>query len=210
MPWVPAAPVFGLMGLVLAFGIYRYVVRQPEGTGAMIEIAQAIHTGAMVFLWKEYSVLVAFVAAAAIPLALFLTPATALAFASGAVSSMLAGYFGMEAATRANVRTAQAAFKAGQDRALAVAFFGGSVMGLSIASLGLVGLGLLFIFVGDPLVISGFSMGASSVALFARGGGGIFTKSADVGADLVGKVEAGIPEDDPRNPAVIADNVGDN
>ncbi len=164
----------------------------------------------MAFLRKEYSILVWFVLVVAILLAVFITPLTALAFISGGVCSMLAGFFGMKAATRANVRTANAARESGRDKALSVAFYGGSVMGLSIASLGLVGLGLLFILVPDPIVINGFAMGASSIALFARVGGGIYTKSADVGADLVGKVEAGIPEDDPRNPAVIADNVGDN
>jgi len=135
---------------------------------------------------------------------------TALAFVSGAICSMLAGFIGMKAATKANVRTAQAAKTIGRDKALSVAFYGGSVMGLTIASLGLVGLGIFYWVFRDPLVINGFAMGASSIALFARVGGGIYTKSADVGADLVGKVEAGIPEDDPRNPAVIADNVGDN
>jgi K(+)-stimulated pyrophosphate-energized sodium pump len=137
-------------------------------------------------------------------------PLTALAFISGAVCSMLAGFIGMQAATQANVRTAAAANKGGRDKALAVAFYGGSVMGLTIASLGILGLGLFFLRWPDPVIINGFAMGASSIALFARVGGGIYTKSADVGADLVGKVEAGIPEDDPRNPAVIADNVGDN
>jgi K(+)-stimulated pyrophosphate-energized sodium pump len=176
----------------------------------MTEIAEAIHTGAMAFLKKEYSILVWFIAVVAAVLAIGIGSLTALAFVSGATCSMLAGFIGMKAATKANVRTAAAANKVGRDRALAVAFYGGSVMGLTIASLGLVGLGLLFLRWPDPVVISGFAMGASSIALFARVGGGIYTKSADVGADLVGKVEAGIPEDDPRNPAVIADNVGDN
>jgi K(+)-stimulated pyrophosphate-energized sodium pump len=204
------APVAGALGLVLALGIYRYVVAQPAGTGAMVDIAAEIHTGAMVFLRKEYTILVGFVVVVALLLAWAIHPYTALAFVSGAVCSMLAGYFGMEAATRANVRTANAAAKEGRDRALAVAFYGGSVMGLSIAALGLLGVSAYYLGFGDPLVINGFAMGASSIALFARVGGGIYTKSADVGADLVGKVEAGIPEDDPRNPAVIADNVGDN
>src|SRR5207247_7094245 len=135
---------------------------------------------------------------------------TALAFGSGATCSMLAGFIGMPAATKANVRTTEAARAVGRDKALAAAFYGGSVMGLTIASLGILGLGLFFLRWPEPLVINGFAMGASSIALFARVGGGIFTKSADVGADLVGKIEAGIPEDDPRNPGVIADNVGDN
>ncbi len=210
MTAVTFAPLLGLLGLAMALVMYRYVVAQPSGTAVMADIANQIHTGAMAFLRKEYSILVWFVMVVAILLAVFITPLTALAFISGSVCSMLAGLFGMKAATRANVRTANAARERGRDRALAVAFYGGSVMGLSIASLGLVGLGLFFLFVPDPLVINGFAMGASSIALFARVGGGIYTKSADVGADLVGKVEAGIPEDDPRNPAVIADNVGDN
>jgi K(+)-stimulated pyrophosphate-energized sodium pump len=204
------APLLGLLGLAMALIMYRYVVAQPSGTAVMTDIANQIHTGAMAFLRKEYSILVWFMVVVAIVLGVFITPLTALAFISGGVCSMLAGFFGMKAATRANVRTANAAREAGRDKALSVAFYGGSVMGLSIASLGLVGLGLFFLFVPDPIVINGFAMGASSIALFARVGGGIYTKSADVGADLVGKVEAGIPEDDPRNPAVIADNVGDN
>jgi len=210
MTWIALAPVLGLAGLAMALALYRYVVAQPTGTAAMEAISDQIHTGAMAFLRKEYSILVWFVAAVAVALALAISPLTALAFVSGGLCSMLAGFFGMKAATRANVRTAAAANKVGRDRALAVAFYGGSVMGLSVASLGLLGLGLWTWLVPDPTVVSGFAMGASSVALFARVGGGIYTKSADVGADLVGKVEAGIPEDDPRNPAVIADNVGDN
>ncbi len=207
---VVVAPMGGVLGLALAFLVYRYVVVQPPGTGAMIEIAAEIHTGAMVFLRKEYTILAGFIVIVGLLLAVVIHPLTALAFASGAVCSMLAGYFGMQSATLANVRTANAAAKEGRDRALAVAFYGGSVMGLSIASLGLIGVSLYYLTAGTPLVINGFAMGASSIALFARVGGGIYTKSADVGADLVGKVEAGIPEDDPRNPAVIADNVGDN
>ena len=210
MSWIPFAPALGLLGLALAFGIYRYVLRQPEGSGPMLEISAAIHTGAMVFLRKEYSVLVWFILVVGVLLGFLIGPFTALAFASGAVSSMLAGFFGMKAATKANVRTAAAANKVGRDKALSVAFFGGSVMGLCVASLGLFGVAVFYLAYGNPLVINGFAMGASSIALFARVGGGIYTKSADVGADLVGKVEAGIPEDDPRNPAVIADNVGDN
>jgi K(+)-stimulated pyrophosphate-energized sodium pump len=204
------APALGVLGLVMAFGLYRYVVAQPSGTVAMAEIAEQIHTGAMAFLRKEYSILVWFVLVVAGLLALSIGPLTALAFASGSLCSMMAGFFGMKAATQANVRTAAAAHKGGRDKALAVAFYGGSVMGLSVASLGLLGLGAFALAFGDPLIVNGFAMGASSIALFARVGGGIYTKSADVGADLVGKVEAGIPEDDPRNPAVIADNVGDN
>jgi K(+)-stimulated pyrophosphate-energized sodium pump len=204
-----AAIVVGALGLVLALGIYRHVVAQPPGSGAMIEIAEQIHLGAMVFLRKEYTILLGFIVVVGVLLALAIHPWTAAAFASGAFCSMLAGLFGMKAATKANVRTAHAAAQGGRDRALAVAFYGGSVMGLAIAALGLMGLAIYGL-TRDPVIINGFAMGASSIALFARVGGGIYTKSADVGADLVGKVEAGIPEDDPRNPAVIADNVGDN
>jgi len=204
------APVLGALGLLMAFVLYRYVVAQPAGSGLMTEIADAIETGAMAFLRKEYSILVWFIVVVAALLSLGIGTRTALAFISGAVFSMLAGFIGMKAATKANVRTAQAARTVGRDKALAVAFFGGSVMGLTIAALGILGLGLFFLRWQDPVIISGFAMGASSIALFARVGGGIYTKSADVGADLVGKIEAGIPEDDPRNPAVIADNVGDN
>jgi K(+)-stimulated pyrophosphate-energized sodium pump len=176
----------------------------------MIGIAEAIHTGAMAFLRREYSILVGFIVVVAALLSFAIGVRTALAFVTGALCSMLAGFVGMKAATKANVRTAEAARSKGRDKALAIAFFGGSVMGLTIAALGILGLGLFFLRWPEPLVINGFAMGASSIALFARVGGGIFTKSADVGADLVGKIEAGIPEDDPRNPAVIADNVGDN
>jgi K(+)-stimulated pyrophosphate-energized sodium pump len=207
---VQLAPVVGVLGLVMAWLVYRHVTAQPAGSAAMVEISDQIHTGAMAFLRREYSILVWFVIIVAILLGAAIHPLTALAFVAGGVCSMLAGFFGMKAATRANVRTANAAREAGRDKALAVAFYGGSVMGLTIASLGILGLGVLFLLFGDPLIINGFAMGASSIALFARVGGGIYTKSADVGADLVGKVEAGIPEDDPRNPAVIADNVGDN
>ncbi len=204
------APVVGLLGLLMALGVYRHVVAQPAGGGLMVEIADAIHTGAMAFIRKEYAILVWFIVVVAALLTLAIGRYTALAFVSGAICSMLAGFVGMTAATKANVRTTEAARTVGRDKALAVAFYGGSVMGLTIASLGILGLGLFFLRWQDPVVINGFAMGASSIALFARVGGGIYTKSADVGADLVGKVEAGIPEDDPRNPAVIADNVGDN
>jgi K(+)-stimulated pyrophosphate-energized sodium pump len=210
MTAITFSPVLGLLGLAMALAMYRYVVAQPAGTAVMADISAQIHTGAMAFLRKEYSILVWFVVAVAILLAVFISPLTALAFIGGGLCSMLAGFFGMKAATKANVRTASAARDAGLDKALSVAFYGGSVMGLSIASLGILGLGVLFLLFPEPIVINGFAMGASSIALFARVGGGIYTKSADVGADLVGKVEAGIPEDDPRNPAVIADNVGDN
>ncbi len=210
MPLTVSAPILGGIGLVMAFAVYRYVVAQPAGSGLMTEIADAIEDGAMTFLRKEYSILVWFIVVVAVLLSLGIGSRTALAFVSGAICSMLAGFVGMKAATKANVRTAQAARAFGRDKALAVAFFGGSVMGLTIAALGILGLGLFFLRWQDPVIINGFAMGASSIALFARVGGGIYTKSADVGADLVGKIEAGIPEDDPRNPAVIADNVGDN
>jgi len=206
--------VFGVIGLAVAWFIYRDVLKYHAGEGKVLEIAEAIHHGAMVFMRREYSVLIIFIAVVALLLILSLGIYTTVAFLVGAFCSGLAGYIGMFSATRANVRTATAAQEKGAAKALQVAFYGGSVMGLTIASLGLLGLGTLYLFFGgDPETahaIHGFGMGASSVALFSRVGGGIFTKSADVGADLVGKVEAGIPEDDPRNPGVIADNVGDN
>ncbi len=206
-------PYFGLAGLLLALMFYIYIRKLPEGNELMKELAKSIHDGAMVFLKREYSYLYKFVIIVFILLAIFISWKTAIAFLGGAICSMLAGLIGMEAATRANVRTAEAARSQGQAKALMVAFLGGEVMGLAVASLGLLGVGIAFYFYGDPETIqyiSGFAMGASSIALFARVGGGIFTKTADIGADLVGKVEAGIPEDDPRNPGVIADNVGDN
>ncbi|MFQ6671829.1 MAG: sodium-translocating pyrophosphatase, partial [Candidatus Tectimicrobiota bacterium] len=205
------APMLGIFGLVIAGLIYAYIRNQSPGNELMVEISEAIHEGAMVFLRREYFYLVFFIAAVFTGLAFFINTWTAIAFLFGALCSMLAGYFGMEAATRANVRTSAAANLYGQAKALAVAFSGGAVMGLSVASLGLVGIGVFFFLFADkdPSIIFGFAMGASSIALFARVGGGIYTKTADVGADLVGKVEAGIPEDDPRNPGVIADNVGD-
>lgn len=205
-------PVFGIAGLLVAFIIYRIIVGQPDGTEKMRDIAAQIHLGAMTFLKREYTVLSFFIAVVFVLLGFFLGWQTAVAFLSGAICSVLAGLFGMRAATRANVRTAQAAKERGQGAALLTAFDGGAVMGVSVASLGLIGVGVFFVLFGDPehaRIINGFAMGASSIALFARVGGGIYTKAADVGADLVGKVEAGIPEDDPRNPGVIADNVGD-
>jgi len=203
------APVLGVVGLVVAGFIYFGIVRLPAGSERMKEIADSIHLGAMVFLKREYTIVLIFVAVIFVVLALVLPILTAVAFLSGAAFSMIAGFFGMKAATRANVRTTQAAKEGGTGAALTVAFNGGAVMGISVASLGLLGIGIWYMVTQDPVIINGFAMGASSIALFARVGGGIFTKSADVGADLVGKVEAGIPEDDPRNPAVIADNVGD-
>jgi K(+)-stimulated pyrophosphate-energized sodium pump len=208
------APFLGILGLIIAFLIYLYVKRQPNGTDLMQELEGMIHTGAMAFLRREYFVLVFFIAAVFLLLLGFISWKTAIAFVTGAFCSMLAGFSGMTAATRGNSRTAEAANKKGQAQALNVSYFSGSVMGLAVASLGLLGLGFWFwIYGGDPdtaQYINGFAMGASSIALFARVGGGVYTKAADVGADLVGKVEAGIPEDDPRNPGVIADNVGDN
>jgi K(+)-stimulated pyrophosphate-energized sodium pump len=220
--WTEWAWLLGLLGLAFAAGLYRYVRSQPEGSELMVDLARQIHDGAMAFLRREYTVLAGFVAVVAILLGLAIGWGTTVAYVGGAVSSVLAGFFGMKAATRANVRTACAANTEGQGKALRVAFFGGAVMGLSVAALGLLGLGVLYwIFAASAVpgtgefpafaeIVSGFAMGASSIALFARVGGGIYTKAADVGADLVGKVEAGIPEDDPRNPATIADNVGDN
>jgi K(+)-stimulated pyrophosphate-energized sodium pump len=207
--------VLGVFGLFCAFLVYNKMKAAPAGSGKVVEIGDQIHLGAMVFMKAEYSRLAIFCVICIIALGLSdLGWATASAFFLGAICSASAGYIGMYAATKANVRTATAAQDQGASSALTVAFFGGSVMGLTVASMGLLGLGILYLVFGsDPHtahVIHGFGMGASSVALFSRVGGGIFTKSADVGADLVGKLEAGIPEDDPRNPGVIADNVGDN
>lgn len=205
------AIILGVVGLGVALLIYRYITSQSAGSDLMIEISDAIHEGAMVFLRKEYQILVVFIVVVFLLLLAFISLGASIAFLCGAGCSMLAGFLGMKAATRANVRTSQAAAESGQAKALSIAFSGGAVMGLAVASLGLIGLGIFFwIFAkSDTSILSGFAMGASSIALFARVGGGIYTKSADVGADLVGKVEAGIPEDDPRNPGVIADNVGD-
>jgi K(+)-stimulated pyrophosphate-energized sodium pump len=205
--WVP---IVGVLGILYALYLYSYVRRQPTGNERMQMIARLIQRGASAFLKREYSTLVFFIVAMFVILWAVIRIETAIAFVSGALCSMIAGFIGMTSATRANVRTAQAATQ-GQNRALVVSFTGGAVMGMTVASVGLIGLGVFYLlFKNDPTVITGFGMGASSIALFARVGGGIYTKSADVGADLVGKIEAGIPEDDPRNPAVIADNVGDN
>ncbi|MEM8498771.1 MAG: sodium-translocating pyrophosphatase [Pseudomonadota bacterium] len=208
-------PLFGILGLVVAFVIYQIMTKYNEGQDQIKKIADAIHEGAMVFMHREYKMLAMF--AGVLLVLILISPLgvnTAISFVVGAASSALAGYIGMWAATKANSRTTVAAHEKGQAEALTVAFYGGSIMGLCVASLGLVGLGgLYWYFGGDPHTahaIHGFGMGASSVALFSRVGGGIYTKSADVGADLVGKLEEGIPEDDPRNPGVIADNVGDN
>ena len=213
--------IFGAVGLGIALFIYGYVKKQPPGNALMIDLGEQIHDGAMAFLRREYSVLAVFVAVVAVLLALAIGTTPAIAYVFGAFASVAAGFIGMKAATRANTRTSAAANTDGQGKALRIAFFGGAVMGLSVAALGLLGLGILYVmFASDAIsgrdfetfaeIISGFAMGASTIALFARVGGGIYTKAADVGADLVGKVEAGIPEDDPRNPATIADNVGDN
>ncbi|MBP6699774.1 MAG: sodium-translocating pyrophosphatase [Halioglobus sp.] len=215
MKYFALPPILGLAGLGVAFIIYHVMSRHNHGDGKVRKIGDQIHLGAMVFLAREYKMLGLF--SLVLLVAIFVSPLganTAIAFVSGAASSALAGYLGMYAATKANVRTAVAAHHHGQGLALSIAFYGGSVMGLCVASLGLVGLGTVYWFFGGDAetahAIHGFGMGASTVALFSRVGGGIFTKSADVGADLVGKLEAGIPEDDPRNPGVIADNVGDN
>ena len=221
--------IFGWLGLVFSYLLYFLLQKQPAGSDKMKEIAESIHQGAMTFLKAEYTRLAIFVAIVAVLLFFGFSWKVSFAFLLGALCSSLAGFIGMKSATRGNVRTAQAAKESGISKALLLAFNGGAVMGLSVASLGLLGLGLL-VFANVPMsfdlidrelkdflmensflsIVSGFSMGASSIALFARVGGGIFTKAADVGSDLVGKVEAGIPEDDPRNPGVIADNVGDN
>ena len=210
------APVLGVIALLFALYQAYKVVKQDEGTDKMKELATYIHEGAMSFLGTEYKILAIFVVAVAIALFFVINPVTAVCYIIGAILSALAGFFGMKIATKANVRTANAA-RSGQNKALKIAFGGATVMGMSVVGLGLIGVSILFIIfqannnASDAIkIVTGFSLGASSIALFARVGGGIYTKAADVGADLVGKVEAGIPEDDPRNPAVIADNVGDN
>ncbi len=207
------APILGVIGFVVAVVLYNKVKRYPVGNDKMRDISEEIHRGAMAFLGREYRVLAVFIALVFVIIAVAMNYQTALAFLGGAFCSMTCGFIGMKAATRANVRTCEAAREFGQAEALMVSFNGGAVMGLAVASLGLVGVGIAYMaYGGDPTTvqyINGFAMGASSIALFARVGGGIYTKAADVGADLVGKVEAGIPEDDPRNPGVIADNVGD-
>ncbi|MCD6167601.1 sodium-translocating pyrophosphatase [bacterium] len=208
MNLVMIAFVIGVIGLLFAIFLYHRIKKFPPGNETMQNIASMIHEGAMAFLNREYRTLIGFIIVLFILLWVAISHWTAVAFVTGAVCSMLAGYIGMNAATRANVRTSQAA-TVGIHQALSVAFSGGAVMGMAVASLGLLGLSFYYLMFKDPLIINGFALGASSIALFARVGGGIYTKSADVGADLVGKVEAGIPEDDPRNPAVIADNVGD-
>ena len=211
----------GIAGLIVCFVTYLGIVRHSPGSQVMQDIAEQIQLGSMAFLRREYTALAPFLLVVAALLGYAISVETAIAYVIGGVCSVAAGYAGMTAATKANVRTAEAARASGQTSALRIAFSGGSVMGLAVAALGLVGITGIFIWKQSILIddagfklfgeiIAGFAMGASSIALFARVGGGIFTKAADVGADLVGKVEAGIPEDDPRNPATIADNVGDN
>ena len=205
------APIVAVLAIVYAVATSLRIKRQSPGNERMQEIASAISDGAKAFLGAEYKVLIIFAAVLFLLIGFGLGNwITALCFLLGAFFSTLAGYFGMTVATRANVRTANAAKEKGMNKALSIAFSGGAVMGMSVVGLGLLGISLIYIFTKDISVLTGFSLGASSIALFARVGGGIYTKAADVGADLVGKVESGIPEDDPRNPAVIADNVGDN
>ena len=204
------AVICALIGLVFAFVLTKRVNAVDAGTDRMKEIASAIAEGARAFLFAEYRILAIFIVVLFVVLCFLRNPLTAVCFLCGAVLSIIAGYCGMTVATKANVRTANAARTNGMNKALNVAFYGGAVMGMCVAGLGLLGVAGLYVITGDADVLFGFSLGASSIALFARVGGGIYTKAADVGADLVGKVEAGIPEDDPRNPATIADNVGDN
>ena len=204
-------PIFAVIALIFAGVLAIRVNRQDPGTDRMKEIATAISEGAQAFLTAEYKILVIFVAVLFVLIGVGIGNwVTAVCFVVGALFSTAAGYAGMTVATRANVRTANAARESGMNKALSIAFSGGAVMGMCVAGLGVLGVSVIYLLTKNVDVLSGFSLGASSIALFARVGGGIYTKAADVGADLVGKVEAGIPEDDPRNPAVIADNVGDN
>ena len=203
-------PVVGIIALIFALILALRINKQSPGNERMREISSAIHEGAKAFLFAEYKILVFFILALLIAIGFAISWGSAVSFLIGALFSIIAGYFGMNVATKANVRTAEAAAKGGMKKALSVAFSGGAVMGMCVAGLGLFGIASIFALTENADYLFGFSLGASSIALFARVGGGIYTKAADVGADLVGKVEAGIPEDDPRNPAVIADNVGDN
>ena len=203
-------PAIGILAVVIAAALAVWVGKQDEGTDKMKEIAAAIHEGAQAFLMAEYKILVIFIVVLFLAIGFGIGWTTAICFVIGAIFSTIAGYAGMQVATRANVRTANAAKKGGMTKALPIAYRGGAVMGLCVVGLGLFGVSMIYFVTGNADILFGFSLGASSIALFARVGGGIYTKAADVGADLVGKVEAGIPEDDPRNPAVIADNVGDN
>jgi len=212
------APAIGILVLAFAYMLAARISKAEVGTARMKEISTYIHEGAMAFLYREYRVLVVFIVVLFIILAVGINLPTALCFLVGAVFSTLSGYFGMQVATKANVRTANAAMTGGMNKALSIAFSGGAVMGMAVVGLGLLGISTLYMILTsmgyEPAkaaeILTGYGLGASSLALFGRVGGGIYTKAADVGADLVGKVEAGIPEDDPRNPAVIADNVGDN
>ena len=206
-----SVPVLGILGLLFALFQGQKILKEDSGNERMKEIAKAIAEGAEAFLFAEYRILLFFVCSLFLCIGLGTRSwLSAVAFVFGALLSTLAGYFGMRSATAANVRTAEAARQSGMKKALSVAFSGGSVMGMCVSGFGIFGIGIFYLCTKDVGVLSGFSLGASSIALFARVGGGIYTKAADVGADLVGKGEAGIPEDDPRNPAVIADNVGDN
>ena len=210
MTWAFIIPIIGIIALLVAAGLAANVKKQSEGTDRMKEIAAAIHEGAQAFLMSEYKILVIFIVVVFVAVGFAISWTTAICFIIGAFFSIIAGYCGMNVATRANIRTANAAKEKGMSAALPIAFRGGAVMGLCVVGLGLFGVSIIYLVTKNDSILFGFSLGASSVALFARVGGGIYTKAADVGADLVGKVEAGIPEDDPRNPAVIADNVGDN
>ncbi|MCQ2362344.1 MAG: sodium/proton-translocating pyrophosphatase, partial [Acidaminococcaceae bacterium] len=199
----------GVIALAVAAMLSSAIGKADAGNDRMKEISGYIHEGAMAFLYREYKYLSIFIVVVAIIIAMFLSPLTAICFVGGAVFSILAGYFGMIVATKANVRTAAAA-QHGMPQALKIAFSGGAVMGLCVVGLGIAGVSLAYAAFGNVDIVTGFGLGASSIALFARVGGGIYTKAADLGADLVSKVEARIPEDDPRNPASIADSVGDN
>jgi len=203
------APISGLVSVVVAIYLYFYVKKQSSGTPKMKEISDAIREGAVAYLKREYKTLAVFVAIMAVALAIFLNINLSIAYIVGSICSALAGYLGMDIALHANVRTAEAARK-GLKKAFPVGFYGGAVMGLAVVGLALLGISIIYYVFQDPEIVIGFSFGASSIALFAKAGGGIYTKTADIGADLVGKVEMDFPEDDPRNPAVIADNVGDN
>ena len=217
MDWLPIAPIAGLISILAAVYLYFYINKQPSGNEKMREISDAIREGANAYLKRQYSTLAIFVVVVAVilliafwnPSNLIQGPSRSFSYVLGSVCSGLAGFFGMSVALKANVRTANGA-RSGLNKAFPVAFFGGAVMGLSVVGLALIGISGLYYIFNDPEVVLTYSLGASSMALFAKAGGGIYTKTADIGADLVGKVEVGIPEDDPRNPAVIADNVGDN
>jgi K(+)-stimulated pyrophosphate-energized sodium pump len=214
MGYTLIAAAIGIIGLLLAAYLFSSMLRASAGSEKMREISGMIHEGAMTYLNRQYKTIFIFMVFVFVALMFLINIYVAIAYVFGGFCSIIAGYIGMNAATRANVRTSQAAVEKNEPKALGIAFSGGAIMGMAVASIGVFGLGIIFLLVKSlvlkALIVSGYSMGASSIALFARVGGGIYTKSADVGADLVGKVEAGIPEDDPRNPAVIADLVGDN